>query len=335
MISLRRAMDAQLQDVLTSTLSSYSATLETVSEAGAKAFPPAGEDLRSSLSVLRQRLQAEATVGLVTETEHSLEVALNAWADRAAQYHEEKTNEIKQLVMLLADAAGRVGERDQRYTKQFQHVTGQLQSAAKLNDLAAMRESLGRSVSELRICVKNMEKDGQDAIAQLRAQIAGYEARLEEVEYLAGIDQLTGVANRRKIDSQLSLRAAKGLPFSVVYMDLNGFKQINDAFGHLAGDDLLKQFAAELKSVFRQTDLVGRWGGDEFVIVIDGTLRDVQASTSRIMEWVNGEYEISTTSGIRKVNLRAAVGVATWERGQTVSQVLQRADEAMYLQKAQ
>jgi diguanylate cyclase (GGDEF)-like protein len=338
-ISLRKAMDAhQVEDVLASTLSSYRAALAAVSDAGAKACPPAGDDLKASLLRLQERLQADASsglAGLVTETEQSLEAALRSWADRAAQYHHDKTHEVKQLLILLAAAAGQVGERDERYAKRFKHVTGQLQSAAKLNDLSAMRRSLDRSITELHTCVTGMTKDGQTAVTELRTQLATYEARLEEVEHLASIDQLTGLANRRKVERQLSVRIAQGLPFSVIYLDLNGFKQVNDTMGHLAGDDLLRQFAGELKSAFRPADLVGRWGGDEFIVMVEGAFQQAHASTERIDKWVNGEYTLTTNHGPRKVVIKAALGIASWQHGQTLTEVLQLADAAMYRHKVE
>jgi diguanylate cyclase (GGDEF)-like protein len=334
-ISLRKAMDAQVEDVLASTLSSYQAALTAVGDAGVKACPPAGEDLKASLLSLRERLRGDATPMLVTETQQSMEAALQSWAERAEQYHRDKTQEVKQLMIVLAAAAGQVGERDERYTKQFQRVTQDLQSAAKLNDLPSMRRSLDRSVTELRTCVTNMTKDGQNAVLQLRSQLATYEARLEEVEHLASMDQLTGLANRRKVERVLSLRITQALPFSVIYLDLNGFKQVNDTMGHAAGDDLLKQFAGELRTAFRPTDLVSRWGGDEFLVVIEGEFHQAQASTERINKWVNGEYTLTTSAGQRKTVIKAALGIATWQKGQTLTEVLQQADAAMYRHKVE
>lgn len=335
MISLRKAMEAQVEDVLASTLSSYRAALAAVSEAGAKACPPAGEDLKASLLRLQERLQAEASPRLVAETEQGLEETLRSWSDRAAQYHLDKTHEVKQLLVLLAAAAGQVGERDERYGTQFKQVTHNLQSAAKLHDLSAIRKSLDKSVAEIQSCIANMTKDGQDAVAQLRSQLATYEARLEEVEQLASVDQLTGLANRRKIERSLAVRISQSQPFSIIYVDLNGFKEINDTMGHLAGDDLLKQFAGELKAAFRPTDLVGRWGGDEFLVMIEGAFHQAQASTERINKWVNGEYTLTSASGQRKITIKAAVGVAAWQKGQTLTEVLQLADTAMYRHKVE
>ncbi len=111
---------------------------------------------------------------------------------------------------------------------------------------------------------------------------------MEEAERLAAIDPLTGVNNRRILEWQIERRMTNASPFFVVYLDLNEFKHINDALGHQAGDDLLMQFAGELRQSLRSTDLVGRLGGDEFVVAIDGVLGDVKdrvAHVKKRREW--------------------------------------------------
>jgi diguanylate cyclase (GGDEF)-like protein len=334
LISLRESIDLDLEKALQSTLASYRAALVAVGDAGAHACPPAAESLKESLLNLSQRLSSSVSSSLVAETEQCVEQELKAWGEHASHYYQEKTDEMKELLLLVAKAASEVGERDQRYAKQFGDLAGRLHGAARLNDLSAMRQSLGRHAAELKVCVTQMTRDGRDSISQLRAQLATYEARLEQVERIACLDQLTGIANRHKVEHELELRLKKGLPFSVVYLDINDFKRVNDTFGHLAGDDLLKQFAGELRMAFRSTDLIGRWGGDEFIVLVDGRFQEAESRIERIEQWVNGEYALPANDGPRKVIVSAATGIAAWETGDTATSLLQRADTEMYRHKA-
>jgi diguanylate cyclase (GGDEF)-like protein len=270
---------------------------------------------------------------MFTETEHLHEQELQAWSVRAAHFYQQKTDEVKEILAIVAQAANEVGERDQRYAKQFGNLTERLQATAKLNDLTAIRQSLIKNVTEMESTVTKMAKDGQESVAALCARINAYEARLEEVEQIACEDPLTGLANRRKLERQLEILVNQSRPFSAIYVDLNEFKCINDTLGHQAGDDLLKQFAGELRTAFRTTDVVGRWGGDEFVILVDGHFRDALTRAERIEKWVDGEYLVTTASGQRKVQISAASGVASWQTGDTATTILQRADAAMYEHK--
>ena len=80
---------------------------------------------------------------------------------------------------------------------------------------------------------------------------------------------------------------------------------------------LLKQFAGELRTAFRTTDMVGRWGGDEFIVLVDADFRAAVNKVERIQKWVDGEYIVTTESGPRKVQVGAASGVASWQAGDT------------------
>ena len=149
----------------------------------------------------------------------------------------------------------------------------------------------------------------------------------------ASQDALTGLENRQSVDLQLGLRSKRQTPFSVVYIDLNGFKGMNDTYGHQAGDDLLKQVGGKLRLAFRATDVVGRWGGDEFVALVEGSAPDAQFYISRISESLSVEFVISSGGIEHRVRLGAAVGFATWQPGENVAAALQRAEAEMYERK--
>ena len=154
----------------------------------------------------------------------------------------------------------------------------------------------------------------------------------DQLAMQASQDALTGLANRRSVDSHLDDRFKQATPFSVIYIDLNGFKKINDTYGHQAGDDLLKQIGGRLQLAFRSTDIVGRWGGDEFVALVDGPA-DAQAQVARVTEWLSKEFVVVSGETEHRVTVGAAIGVASWRPGETVTDVLQRADAEMYENK--
>ena len=110
--------------------------------------------------------------------------------------------------------------------------------------------------------------------------------------------------------------------------------RLTTRWGHLAGDQVLKQFATELKSAFRPTDFIGRWGGDEFVAVLDCQLKQAESQIGRIRQWVFGDYEIIVSGVARKVAVSAAVGVAAANAKEPFMKVIERADASMYRDKA-
>ena len=333
MISLRQAMHVDLEESLKSAVDSYRAALIAAADAGAKAYPPTGESLKQGLLKLQENLVNASTPGTFAQTEQSVGQQLRAWGDSASHYYQESADEIKSLLLQVARAAAEVGDRDQRYGETFQSLAERLQGAAKLDNISAMRQSLSSSAVELVNCVTRMTEDGKRTVEQLRAQISGYEVRMQEAERLASVDPLTGVSNRRILERRVERRVAEASPFFVMYLDLNQFKQINDTLGHPAGDDLLKQFAGELRHSLRPTDLVSRLGGDEFAVVVDGAAGDVKQRVADVKKHVNGDYSLATGKGKRKIPITAAIGLSVWKPGITAQQLLSSADQAMYEDK--
>jgi diguanylate cyclase (GGDEF)-like protein len=162
--------------------------------------------------------------------------------------------------------------------------------------------------------------------------LAGIRARLERerdaLRDVALTDPLTGLANRRllmaRADYEIARHTRHGESFAVVMLDLDGFKALNDRFGHAAGDELLCDVASGLTHAVRAQDTVARLGGDEFCVLAPQTGRDAtQPLMTRIEPAVT-----RATAGVE--TLRASVGIAVFpEDGRTASTLLHRADERL------
>jgi len=333
MISIKKYIERSGEELFRAVLDSYRSVLAAIGESSVLACPPVGSALRQNLLPLQADLSAESTPALLQETGQKVEAELTQWGSGAAGYFKQRAGEVKELLMILARTAEATGERDQRYSRQFQEFTGRLDAMADLHDLVVIRDSLVKSAIDLRTCAHAMAEESQKSVARLREDMSVYQARLDDAERLAGQDPLTGLDNRRRVESSIEYRMAQKKAFSVLILDLNAFKQLNDTCGHLAGDELLKQFSAELKSGFRATDVVGRWGGDEFIVVLDAGLQDANAHIERISRWVFGDYTIRVGDASRKVAVSAAIGAAGWQAGDSLRTLLDRADAAMYRDK--
>jgi diguanylate cyclase (GGDEF)-like protein len=150
---------------------------------------------------------------------------------------------------------------------------------------------------------------------------------LEKLHHLALTDELTGLANRRSwydhLEHALSRARRSAAPLSLVVLDLNDFKQVNDRQGHAAGDRLLRTAAACWSSVLRESDSLGRVGGDEFAVILEQT----DAATAAL---VVERLGASLPAG----EVTVASGIATWDGQEDAEALLSRADAAMYERKA-
>jgi diguanylate cyclase (GGDEF)-like protein/PAS domain S-box-containing protein len=157
----------------------------------------------------------------------------------------------------------------------------------------------------------------------------------DQLEHQATHDPLTGLANRTLFD-ELLVRAAyradrSGRPVAVLYLDLDGFKDVNDVFGHPSGDRVLSETSRRLEAVVRPGDMVARMGGDEFVVLCEHLSEpgDAETIATRIVQAVG--KPIPLASGVATVT--ASVGIALGEPGETAASLIARADEAMYRMK--
>jgi diguanylate cyclase (GGDEF)-like protein len=323
------------EELLASTLEAYRAALGAMGNCGLRACPPLGPELRKNMMLLAESLARASTPPLVMETEGHVEQQLQEWGEHTAEYFQQRAADVKEILMTLARAAESVAERDKRYTTQFGEFTKRLQALANLEDLPQIRAAIVRGAKELKTCVDKMEQDGRESVAALRTQVTTYQTKLEEAEQRACHDALTGLDNRQGIETKLQRRIDAHKPFCVVMLDLNGFKPVNDTHGHEAGDDLLKQFSTELRSASRVTDVVGRWGGDEFIVILDGNITEAQTHVERMQKWVFGSYTLHVGTEGPKVEMTAAIGLVEWQSGESIKQILARADAVMYKQKAE
>lgn len=161
---------------------------------------------------------------------------------------------------------------------------------------------------------------------------AELEASNREIAKLSMTDHLTGLANRVRLDQVLAenrqLASRYDTPFSIVMLDLDHFKQVNDLHGHLAGDEVLRAAATTLSAVTRETDTVGRWGGEEFMIVAPNTSLDDAGRLAEKLRAAIRDREWPFIGG-----MTASFGVASFETGEDVGGLVRRADAALYRAK--
>jgi len=153
----------------------------------------------------------------------------------------------------------------------------------------------------------------------------------------ANYDMLTGLINRPFFENRLKLAMARskrnGVLVGVLFLDLNGFKRINDSFGHETGDHLLKKVAARLASVFREYDTIARFGGDEFAILLEGisVAEDCAIAAQKIIDAFAMPIDLEERALI--VNVSVGIAMALPKEYIVPSQLIKRADIAMYRAK--
>lgn len=183
-----------------------------------------------------------------------------------------------------------------------------------------------------------------DAAERALAAAAGVERRLallsdqvRRLQKLVVTDELTGLLNRRGFESELNRTLALARRHDetgmILYVDLDGFKAINDTFGHAVGDEVLRHVASLLVQNIRSTDVIGRLGGDEFAIILTRASVVGGHSRARVLEALLNEAVLVVDG--RTISIAASFGALPYRPGDEGPELLARADAKMYEQKRQ
>jgi len=187
-------------------------------------------------------------------------------------------------------------------------------------------QRLNRRVSMFQVESESAKKIASNKQKEVDAVVA-------QVDELSNVDALTFLPNRRMVVRKLQdevLRAQRyNTPLSISVVDVDFFKKVNDAFGHLVGDEVLRHIAYQLRDHIRPPDVVGRYGGEEFLILLPNTSATEAADqAARLCKWVR-EAEVPVNRHILKVTI--SIGVAQLQpSADTWDALLNRADNAMY-----
>jgi len=159
----------------------------------------------------------------------------------------------------------------------------------------------------------------------------------EKLERLANLDSLTGLYNRRAISGKLRdlINRANRYKedFSLVMLDIDHFKKVNDRYGHLTGDEVLEKIATLVRRNIRNTDVVGRYGGEEFIIILPQTnLSSAWVIAERIRSIIENAEMKDPAGNVFTVTV--SQGLSEWERGEDADALISCADEALYKAKA-
>jgi len=196
-------------------------------------------------------------------------------------------------------------------------------------------EALRKSRDELDIRVEQRTQDLKEINKRLRIAIKERIRAQAALEEAAMIDPLTGVLNRRGMMTHLQHHVARnqrnGVPFTILMVDLDHFKAVNDTYGHETGDLVLRKTAMRLASSTRSQDIVSRWGGEEFLILLSETAADGgKVVAERIRQRIAAE---PFPGDGKALSVTASIGGAAFEKNASIDECIRRADVSLYKAK--
>jgi diguanylate cyclase (GGDEF)-like protein len=196
-------------------------------------------------------------------------------------------------------------------------------------ELQEVANTFNKMSQEIKFQMQTLEEQVQQRTKEL-------ESAKENIEHLANHDALTGLPNRRLFNEHASqavkLGHRKKTKFSLLMIDLNQFKKINDTYGHMVGDQVLKEVAKRFKEGLRDSDLISRWGGDEFAILAFDI--NNKSDVVKIITRVFNVFDRPIEANGRYFNIEMSIGAAIYPNdGENQRVLFHNADDALYLAK--
>lgn len=246
-----------------------------------------------------------------------------------------------------ADNSSAARAMDTQIREQVDGLQTSVQEAADLDDLKQVLENhleglLGtmdqhrqqRDAREQEVAARL--KGLSERVAHMEQEALGFREHLEEQRQKALIDPLTGLPNRaawsERLEYEIKQWQQHGNTLSLAMLDLDHFKRINDSYGHLAGDKVLKIIATVLRKRLRTSDFIARFGGEEFVLLMPDTPVGNGEKLANLLRMAIESCPFHFKG--ERVTITVSIGITSFRVGETVSQVIKRADDALYRAKS-
>jgi diguanylate cyclase len=274
----------------------------------------------------------EESAGTLPDTNRRVDITYR-------QHLDEKRQRIQEIQEILAHHVSEVVKQNEEFGVLLEVEHEALQQTNNLEEVKTLKDALINEVEKLlkgHSTLTNKLDSANKYLQIIETEGQHLNEELTRVHILSLTDELTELPNRRAFLRRLEDEVARvqryGYPLSLALIDLDGFKSVNDQFGHAAGDEVLNSYAANILSIFRHHDMVARYGGEEFAVLLPNTNTDGAMQALKKVQKRTAETTF-LFEGIRRPMPTFSAGLSLYKPGETPSNLIERADKALYQAK--
>jgi len=251
-------------------------------------------------------------------------------------------NEISKLITLTDRCLGTAIDNNSKNTKNVSDIKVELK-AIKIKDsinkdINTLHTKLVNTVNSIEVEMGSVHKNlmsSKSEVSTLENKVKVLEQELESSKLESSTDHLTGLLNRRSFEMKLDviddLFKTSNKNYAIIFFDIDHFKDVNDKYGHEAGDIVLKTFSALLSKLTKETDTLARYGGEEFIAVIEySNLDGLSSYISRIKNVVNKNKFVYEN---KKIQITFSGGIELRSRNESAKETINNADKLLYKAK--
>ena len=297
------------------------------------------EEFKRKIDDLTEKLISEEKTKKLQSVFEKNKKNIITYIKEQKDYLKDREDEFKEIIDLLTKAMAVVDHDNQVYNEKIYQQSEKLEKITRLDDIKKIKNKLIIEIENIRKTVQEKELHDSEKLEKLSKKVNSLNVELEKAKEESVKDGLTGVYNRKAFDRYISKLVERNTvtkaPFSLLLLDIDDFKKINDSFGHQTGDRVLLATARKCKEFIRSDDFLARYGGEEFVVVLPGASLRNASKKGRLIckEIAKARYALEESKEDTIISITLSIGASFHQKGDTVETVIERADRALYAAK--
>ncbi|MEJ2156842.1 MAG: GGDEF domain-containing protein [Desulfobacteraceae bacterium] len=254
-------------------------------------------------------------------------------------YIADREKELRDIIELLTKAMASLDVENREFYDRVHDQSEKMEKITRLDDIKKIKSALAHEISQMREIVDIKKDQDRRKVRLLAGQVDTLRRELEKTRAKSMTDGLTGIYNREALDEALmdliERSRVMNTSFSLLLLDLDDFKKINDTHGHLIGDRVLMAFSQKCRDVIRGDDVLARYGGEEFIILLPGaSFSNALKKGRQICDAVaSARYATSAEQDEDYLSVTVSIGVTAFNQKDTTESIIGRADKALYKAK--
>ncbi|MCP4744977.1 MAG: diguanylate cyclase [Desulfobacteraceae bacterium] len=264
---------------------------------------------------------------------------ISSFIDHQHRYLQDRETELRDIIALMSKAMANSNVENIEFYQRIYDQSDKMLEITHIDNIKKIRNTLQQQVELVRQTIKQKNEQEKSRIQYLAKQVSHLREELETAKNKSMTDGLTGIYNRQAFDDYLKdlikHNTSMSGDFSLLLMDLDDFKLINDTYGHLIGDRVLIAFSHKCRSLIRSNDFIARYGGEEFAIILpDSNLQNANKKARLIVDTVSStKYATSAEQTDDYLCITVSIGLSAYKKGDSPESLINRADKALYSAK--
>lgn len=293
-------------------------------------LPSQSEHIRSRLLALVSSLDQDEAGADLNAAAREFEAILGDYQIAEQDLLQKREQALHDTIELLGGVLQDLTNGQRKHTAELAALIRGIELTAEAECPNTVRQNVAAQATNLYAALQRLEGDRTRIESDVSRHIGFLQGRLNEIKGIASEDALTGLTNRRQAEAELERHQSEYAVFSILFLGIRNLDVVNYTCGRAAGDQLLRMFAARLRTLTKPSEMVCRWGGKEFLIVLKSSLPRARARSEELKDPLNIPFALDGRSGHVTVSTENLLGVAEYCTGDCIDDLVARAHADMH-----